>query len=83
MFMDSYAASRDQYRGLLRSLRERDFSLSDTDLDTGRPPARGVNELGDETYVKWLSKLQDHEGTTLPPALRRALAAHYASIHSK
>jgi hypothetical protein len=82
MFLDSYAASRDRYRELLRSLRQGNFSLNDTDLDTGRRPTRGVNELGDKTYMQWVSKLQHDEGEALPPALRRALATHYASIYN-
>jgi hypothetical protein len=49
------------------------------DLDTGKQPTRGVNELGDKTYSKWVSKLQHDKGNSLPPALRRALATHYAS----
>lgn len=82
MFLDSYAASLDRYRGLLRSLQQGRVSLSDTDLDTGRPPTLGVNELGDKTYAELLSKLRRQDQAEVPPALRRALADHYASVHN-
>jgi hypothetical protein len=82
MLLESYAASLARYRGLLRSLRQGPVSLSDTDLDTGRLPMAGVNELGDKTYAELLSKLRKRDGAEISPALRRALAEHYASIHN-
>jgi Zinc dependent phospholipase C len=82
MFLDSYAASRDRYHGLLRSLQEGRLSLTDTDLDTGRRPSRGVNELGDKTYAELLSKLRHQERAAVSEGLRRALATHYASIYN-
>ncbi len=82
MLLESYAASLARYRGLLRSLGQGPLSLSDTDLDTGRPPMAGVNELGDKTYAELLSKLRKQDGAEISPALRRALAEHYASIHN-
>jgi hypothetical protein len=81
MFLTSYAASHDRYYELLRSLRNGRFMLTDTDLDTGRRPARGVNELGDKTYAELLTKLHRQEDAAATPGLRRALAAHYAAIY--
>jgi hypothetical protein len=83
MFIDSYAASRDRYRGFLRSLQQGRLSLSDTDLDTGRLPAPGVNELGDKTYAELLSKLRRQQPADVPPGLRRALATHYSSTYKE
>jgi len=82
MFLNSYAASHDRYYELLRSLRDGRFALADTDLDTGKQPAHGVNELGDKTYAKLVKKLKDEERAAATPGLQRALAAHYASIYS-
>jgi len=82
MFLNSYAASHDRYYELLRSLRDGRFTLADTDLDTGKQPAHGVNELGDKTYAKLVKKLKDEERAAATPGLQRALAAHYASIYS-
>jgi hypothetical protein len=81
MFLNSYAASHDRYYELLRSLRNGRLMLTDTDLDTGRRPARGVNELGDETYAELLTRLHRQESAAATPGIRRALAAHYAAIY--
>jgi len=77
MFLDSFAASREHYRGLLRAERQGRLSLSDTDLDTGKRPARGANPLGDKTYAELLTKLARKKSAVISPALRRALDAHY------
>ena len=78
MFLDSFTASREQYRGLLRSVREGRLSLDDTDLDTGTRPIRGVNLLADETYADLISKLRHKKFAGISPGLRRALTDYYA-----
>jgi hypothetical protein len=82
MFLDSYAASRDEYRRLLRTLRVGRLALTDMDLDTGKRPAHGVNELADETYADLLSKLQRRRYAGTSPELRRILTTHYASLYT-
>jgi hypothetical protein len=79
MFLDSFVASREQYRQLLRTVGSGRLTLGDTDLDTGKPPAAGVNELADKTYAELIEKLNDSEGTAIPAELHRALASHYAA----
>jgi hypothetical protein len=76
LFLDSFAASTERYRGMLRGLREGRLSLADVDLDTGRPPVRGINPLADETYAKLLEKLAKEE-TPASLAVRRALDRHF------
>ena len=78
MFLDSFAASHQQYRILLRRVREGRLSLGDTDLDTGKRPIRGVNLLADETYADLISKLQRKKFAGISPGLRRALTDFYA-----
>jgi hypothetical protein len=79
MFLDSFVASREQYRHLLRAIGSGRLILSDTDLDTGKQPAAGVNEPADKTYAELIEKLNDSGGTAIPAELRRALASHYAA----
>jgi hypothetical protein len=76
MFLDSYTASREEYRRLLRALRTGRLALTDMDLDTGKRPVRGVNELADETYADLLSKLQRGNFAGASPELRRVLTTH-------
>jgi hypothetical protein len=79
MFLDSFEASLDQYRQLLRALREGRLSLRDMDLDTGRTPARGQNALADETYTDLIKKLEKAKYAGASPGLRGALGEHYAT----
>jgi hypothetical protein len=82
-FLDSFDASCDRYRRLLESLRDGRVSLSDTDLDTGRLPAHGVNTLADKTFDELNKKLRRKDTGELSPALRRALAEHYDNPPSR
>jgi hypothetical protein len=82
LFLESFAASQDQYRRLLRMLREGRLSLDDVDLDTGKRPAQGVNELADETFADLLAKLERKKFSAVSPGLRRALAEHYVTLTS-
>jgi hypothetical protein len=76
-FLESFDASCERYRRLLGTLRDGRVSLADTDLDTGKLPAHGVNTLADKTYDELLSKLQRKNAGEPSPELRRALAEHY------
>jgi zinc dependent phospholipase C len=76
MFLDSFAASRERYRVLLRSVREGRVAIADTDLDTGKLPVRGTNALADRTYEKLRKELGRKKDLTIPTALRRALDDH-------
>jgi Zinc dependent phospholipase C len=70
MFLDSFERSGEQFRVLLRSVRDGRLSFADTDLDTGKPPSPGVNRLADKTYVDLLKKLTKKKAV-IPVALRQ------------
>jgi hypothetical protein len=82
-FLASFDASGERYRALLSTLRDGRVSLNDTDLDTGKPPAHGVNTLADKTYDELVAKLHRKNAGELSPALQRALADHYDSPPSR
>jgi hypothetical protein len=77
MFAESFERSRDRYRTWLAAERSGDLTLGDTDLDTGRPPARGANTLADETFDDLLERLEDAKFASVPPALRETINQHY------
>jgi hypothetical protein len=52
MLLDSFAASGARYAELLKAVASGTLALSNTDLDTGAPPAPGVNPLADETIIE-------------------------------
>ena len=63
MLLDSFDASLTRYRTLLRSVRAGRLALADSDLDTGMPPAQGMNPLVDETYADLLEELAEQKIT--------------------
>ena len=79
MFLDSFAASGTLFGELLQRARSATSGVPDTDLDTGMPPAPGVNELADKTYDELLTELSDRAFIGVPPALRAAINEHYSS----
>jgi hypothetical protein len=79
LFATSMAAANEQYGSALRALRSRALRLVDRDLDTGQPPARGVNPLAEETYLALLDYLEDQDFTGMPPALIADIRRHYAA----
>ena len=83
MFLESFAASRARYRQLLAGARDGTVDAADTDLDTGRRPAQGVNLLADETYDDLLARLAKRNFASVPADLRRVIAAHYAPTRPK
>jgi len=82
-FLQSFNASCERYGTLLATLRDGRVSLIDTDLDTGKLPAHGVNTLADKTFDELVEKLRRTNSGALSPALREALAAHYDSPPSR
>jgi hypothetical protein len=79
MFRESFTATSERYRASLRALGHGQLGLSDLDLDTGHPSARGANPLADETYSVLLDELADRKFASVPAALRRCINEHYAS----
>lgn len=78
MVLDSFDASRTEYRNSLAALRAGSLALRDTDLDTGQQPAPGANPLADETYADLVTALAKKKVTSIGPALHRTLTEHYA-----
>jgi Zinc dependent phospholipase C len=79
MFLESFGASLNQYRQLLRSLQDGRLSLRNTDLDTGARPVRSRNALADETYAELIKKLEKVKYAGASPGLRSALGEHYGT----
>ena len=78
LLLQSFAASRERYRELIRSAGAARLSLVDTDLDTGVPPSPGVNPLADETYADLLDELAKNRFANVPARLRDAINQHFA-----
>ena len=79
MFLDSFVASRERYRELVGSLKQGRLALTDTDLDTGKRPVRGTNQLADKTYAELMARLAK-KGAPVSAALQRALDRQDATV---
>jgi hypothetical protein len=81
----SFAAARDRYRALLDAIDRRSGTAStqqevtNTDFDTGKPPARAYNALLEETYAQLLDRLAKKRFEGAPSSLRNDLLRHYAT----
>ena len=78
LFAESVRTASERYRAALQALGRGRLALANTDLDTGRPPARGVNRLADETYATLLHRLAKDHFAGADAALRRSLSAYFA-----
>jgi hypothetical protein len=79
LFKNSVTASHERYRAALHALRSGRLSLAEMDLDTGRAPRAGENELADDTYAD-LEKQLAKKKIAAPVALRAAIERHRGAI---
>jgi hypothetical protein len=77
LFLESFTRTREQFRRSLDALRDGRLNLPNTDLDTGRPTARGEYSLADETYDELLDKLAERKFADV----RASLSAHLVSYY--
>jgi len=82
LFIESFNATLDRYRGLLVQVRNGKLDLQNTDFDTGRPARAGEYKLADETYAKLLDKLAKHNFENAGPDLRRNILAFYSNLNA-
>lgn len=78
LFLDSFDASVARYGDALQDVRGGRLALGDTDMDTGQPPARGRNQLADDTFADLVKELTRRNFAGVTPALRAAIDTHYA-----
>lgn len=80
LFAESFRASRERYRMLLRGARDGRIDLANTDFDTGRLAVWGEYPLADQTYTELLDKLSKRRFANLPPGLRSDVMRYFANI---
>ena len=80
MFLESFDASLNSYRGVLAKARTGSLSLQNKDFDTGEPTQAGEYKLADETYAKLLIKLAGRDFDSVTPELRQNILAFYGNL---
>ena len=79
LFMNSFNATLDLYRKLLREQAGGKSSLANMDFDTGKPTTQGEYSLADETYSKLLRDHSKNGFSAVTPELRANLLRFYSS----
>ena len=77
MYVASVNRTLDNYKSLLHDVEENNFSLPDTDFDTGKPTRAGEYKLCDKAYGYLLDKLAAHDFANVGPGLRANILAYY------
>jgi Zinc dependent phospholipase C len=79
---DLYVASinhtLDDYRNLLKQVKENKLHLANTDFDTGKPTRAGEYGLTDKAYARLLDQLSKNNFQQIPPELHHNILTFYA-----
>ena len=81
MFLESFDATLNSYRGTLSEARAGRLDLPNRDFDTGEPTRGGEYRLADDTYSKLLIKLSERDFENLSPELRSNILAFYGDLN--
>jgi len=80
LFMKSFDATFDRYRGHLEEVKTDRLRLTNANLDTGKPTHAGVYSLADNAYASLLDKLADRHFAGVTPPLRAHIMNYYADL---
>ena len=80
LFLESFTRTRERFRESLNASRTKQWHLPNTDLDTGRPTARGEYSLADSTYDELLTKLDHRQFADVSSALAASIAQFYGRV---
>ena len=81
MFIESFDATLNEYRGVLARVRSGKLELPNKDFDTGQPTRAGEYKLADETYAKLLLKVAGRDFESVTPELRQNILAFYGDLN--
>src|SRR5262247_2549921 len=77
LFMESFNKTLERYRALLTAERARRTNPADVNLDVGKPTIAGMYKMADDTYMKLIDKLADHDFSGMPRGLRDDILNFY------
>lgn len=82
LFLDSFAATIDEYRALLRKTQPGRLDLANMNFDLGRPTRAGEYRRADETYAVLLTKLAKSEFKDVTPELSGNILAFFNDMNA-
>jgi len=78
LFLDSFTATVDRYRGLLATVETADLRLPDRNFDLGKPTEPGMYKLADDAYASLVDHLAQHHFEDVLPVVREDILAFYS-----
>jgi hypothetical protein len=78
MFQESFNATMDCYRKLLKEQGEGRVNLPNYNFDVGEPTGPGKYRMNDDTHAELLDKLASQNFANVPPDLRAELLTFFA-----
>jgi len=78
LYVQSINKAVDLYRKNLRQVRSGNLTLSNLDLDSGKPATASEYTLADETYVDLMNDLSNDKFDMVTPDLRQNLLNYFA-----
>jgi hypothetical protein len=83
LYFKSVNKTFDDYTALAKQLRDRSLTLSEMDLDTGKPTYPGEYHLCDETYAELVHDLLKKNDGAVPADVRENLVKFYSADPDK
>jgi len=78
LFQQSFNATLDQYRGLLKALRDNRLVLPNDNFDVGEKTGPGEYHLQDQAYAGLLDRLAEQKFAGITPDLRTNILNYYS-----
>lgn len=82
MFIESFTATLNGYRTVLRQVSTGRINLQNRDFDTGEPTRAGEYKLADETYAKLLERSSKKNFENMTPELRHNILSFYGNLNA-
>ena len=77
LFLDSFTATVDRYRGLLATVETAEVQLPDKNFDLGEPTEPGMYKLADDAYAALVDHLARHHFEETLPVVRQDILSFY------
>ena len=82
LFQQSFNATLDEYRGLLKAQRENRLVLPNKNFDVGESTGPGQYQLEDKTYAELLDRLAEQKFAGISPELRANILSYYSDLNA-
>ncbi len=79
LYLESFDHTVADFRRLIADARRGKLELENRNFDTGKPLRLGEYVLADQTYEKWLRKLERDKFKKATPEIRRDIVAFYST----